>query len=524
MTQESQPQRRGRAARVAERAARKSVDQRPVRPGMVGGRYQPLTQHELERIHHTVLDLMEQVGFADAIPSMIDLVTAKGGWINDKGRLCYPRSLVEDVIANAPRRFVMPGISPEHDMEVGSSRVHMGTGGASPNVVDFETGLYRPSRLMDVYDLARLVDTLDNIHYFWRPVVARDTYTTLDLDLNTSYACMMGTTKHIGVSYVNGKNCEAALAMYDMAMGGAGKFRERPFCSISCCHVVPPLRFAQESCEALEAAARGGMCLTLLSAAQAGCNRTGSIGRHDCQAVAETLAGLVFVHLIDPQCRANLGMWPFVSDLRTGAMCAGSAELALIVAGCGQMARFYDLPSSTAAGMTDSKIPDAQAGAEKAYTLALAANGQHLIMESAGMQASLLGASYEAYVIDNDILGAVQRTVRGIEVNDETLSFEVIKNVVNGDGHFLGQAQTIERMESDYVYPLVGDRDTPANWEERGAKDIRERARDRVRKTLAEHYPAHIDPKLDEKIRSTFKILLSQRSDEGWGRWGKMKG
>ena len=111
MTQENQPQRRGRAARVAERAARKSVDQRPVRPGMVGGRYQPLTQHEMERIHHTALDLMEQVGFADAIPSMIDLVTAKGGRMKDNGRLCYPRSLVEDVIAKAQRRFVMPGIA-----------------------------------------------------------------------------------------------------------------------------------------------------------------------------------------------------------------------------------------------------------------------------------------------------------------------------------------------------------------------------------------------------------------------------
>ena len=68
-------QRRGRAARVAELAARKTQDQRPVRPGMVGGRYKPLTQSEIERIHHTVLDLMEQVGFADAIPSMVALVT-----------------------------------------------------------------------------------------------------------------------------------------------------------------------------------------------------------------------------------------------------------------------------------------------------------------------------------------------------------------------------------------------------------------------------------------------------------------
>lgn len=520
MTVDQTVTRRGRAARVAELAARKTADQRPVRPGMVGGRYQPLTQPEVERIHHTVLDLMEQVGFADAIPSMVALVTAKGGRVNERGRLCYPRALVEDIVAGAQRSFVMPGFLPEHDMEVGGSRVHTGTGGAAPTVLDFHTGYYRDSQLLDVYDLARLVDTLDNIHYFWRPVVARDTQTTLDLDLNTAYACLAGTSKHIGVSYVNGTNCRAALDLFAMASGGESKWRARPFGSISCCHVVPPLRFAVESCEALEAAARGGMCITLLSAAQAGATAPAALAGTIVQAVAETLAGLVFVNLIDPLCRANLGTWPFVSDLRTGAMTAGSPELALVVSGCAQMARFYDLPGSVAAGMTDSKLPDAQSGAEKAYTLALAANaGSTLIMESAGMHASLLGASYESYVIDNDILGAVQRTVRGIEVTDETLSFEVIKSVVHGEGHFLGEAQTIERMKTDYVYPGVGDRQTTAAWAEQGAQDVRERARTQVRQTLATHYPEHLDPALDAKIREHFNILLPRAAMRPSDRW-----
>ena len=113
--------------------------------------------------------------------------------------------------------------------------------------------------------------------------------------------------------------------------------------------------------------------------------------------------------------------------------------------------------------MTDSKVPDAQAGAERAYTLTLAAQaGSTLIMESAGMMASLMAANFESYVIDNDILGAVQRTVRGIEVNDDTLSYGTIEEVVYGEGHFLGSAQTIERMETDYFYPIIGDRQSPA--------------------------------------------------------------
>lgn len=520
MTEVASGRRGGRRARNALRAAPKPQAERPVRPGLKGGLYKPLSQSDMERIHETALRLLEEVGFAQAIPSMIERVKKAGGTLTD-GRLYFPRALVKEAIANAPRSYTMYGQSDEHNLEVGGQRVHMGTGGAAPMVIDFETGKYRPSTTADLYDIARLVDTLENIHYYWRSVVARDMPTAHDVDLNTTYACLSGTTKHIGVSYVDGASVYEAVRMMDMLLGGEGEFKKRPICSISCCHVVPPLRFAEESCDALEAAVRSGMPATLLSAAQAGATSPAALAGTIAQATAETLAGLVFCYLIDPNCKVNLGMWPFVSDLRTGAMSGGSAEQALLSAGCAQMFNFYDLPGSTASGMADSKIPDAQSGSEKAYTLALTAQaGATLIMESAGMQASLMGASFDAYVIDNDMLGSVQRTVRGIEVDDDTLSFDVIKEVVHGEGHFLGHEQTISRMESDYFYPLVGDRDSPSNWEEAGSKDVRERAKEKTREVMLSHFPSHIGEEMDKKLRENFKILLPREAMKpGNERW-----
>jgi len=494
---------------------------RPVGPGLVGGRYQPLSQHEMERIHQTALDLLEKVGFADPTPSLMEIVSSAGGWINEAGRLCFPRSLVEDVLARTKRRFVLPGQAAKHDLEIGGKRVHCGTAGAAPLILDFKSGRYRGTTLVDLYDIARLVDTLEHIHLYWRSVVARDMPTPLDLDLNTVYATMQGTSKHIGASFTNGASVRAAVEMFDIQLGGEGMFRRRPFCSIACCHVVPPMRFAREACDSMEAAVRSGMPVTVLSAPQAGATSPAALAGTIVQAVAETLAGLVFAVLIDPDCRANLGTWPFVSDLRTGAMSSGSGESALLAAGCAQMAGFYDIPGSVAAGMSDAKVPDAQSGAEKAYTAALAAQaGASLIMESAGMQASLMGTAFESYVIDNDMLAAVQRTVRGIEVSDETLSFDVIRSVVQGEGHFLGEPQTIERMESDYVYPEVGDRNSPDIWAEQGAADIRERAKNRTRQILSTHYPAFVDEATDTRIRDRFNILLPRRlMQPGSGRW-----
>ena len=494
---------------------------RPVWPGMVGGRYQPLTLPEMERIHRTVLDVMEQIGFADAIPSMIELVTAAGGWLDDDGRLHYPRALVEDVIARAPRSFVLPGQDPVHDMELGGGRVHTGTAGAAPLILDFETGRHRPTSMADVYDIARLVDTLEHIHFYWRSVVARDTPNWPAMDLNTTYACMLGTTKHICSSFVDGESVRTAVAMMDMRLGGEGEFRKRPFCSVACTFVVPPLRFARDSCDAMEAAVRAGMAVGMLSAPQAGATSPVTLAGTIVQSLAETLAGLVFAFLIDPECRVHLGTWPFISDLRTGAMSGGSGENGLLAAGCAQMARFYDLPGSVAAGMTDSKLPDAQSGSEKAYTVAMAANaGSTLITEAAGMQASLMSTAFEAYVIDDDMLAAVQRTVRGIEVTEETLAFDMIRDVVHGAGHYLGHPATLARMRGDFVYPAVGDRGSPDVWEEGGALDVRERARNRVREVLRTHYPQHVSPDVDDRIRGAFDILLPREAmHPGNGRW-----
>mgnify|MGYP001811650790 CR=1 FL=1 len=204
-------------------------------------------------------------------------------------------------------------------------------------------------------------------------------------------------------------------------------------------------------------------------------------------------------------------MWPFVSDLRTGAMSGGSGEEAIVNACAAQVINSLDLPSGVAAGMADSKLPDNQAGHEKANAITRAANaGANVVYESAGMLASLLGCSLEALVIDNDMLGAIMRTVRGVEVTPDTLSVDVIREVVDGPGHFLGHEQTLGIMQSEYTYPQVGDRLSPDDWVDAGAKAVYEAAHEYVERVLTEHHPNHLDPVIDAAIRERFPIHLER--------------
>ncbi len=518
----STPRRQGgRAARKAMRASRRPASGGAVGPGFLGGRFKPLSETDVLRVHRAALEVLDRVGLAEPIPSCVDLVTAAGGRLTEGGRLCFPPALVEDVLARSCRGFVLYGQQPGRELDLTGRRVHFGTAGAAVHVLDMESGEYRDSTLVDLYDIARLVDRLDNIHWCLRPVVARDMPSGADLDINTAYAVMSGTSKPCGLSAISPENIRAVVAMFDMAAGGEGAFARRPFCHMSSCFVVPPLRFAAEACETLEAAVRLGMPVVLLCAGQAGATSPAALAGAVVQEVAEALAGVVYVNLIAPGHPILFGAWPFVSDLRTGAMSGGSGEQALLMAACAQMADFYGLPCSVAAGMADAKVPDAQSGFEKGYTTALAGlAGGTMVHEAAGMQASLLGVAFESFVIDNDMLGAVLRTVRGIEVNDETLSVDVIAEVAAGPGHYLGHPQTLALMEREYVYPDVGDRDSLDDWKERGATDMRARARARACAILSEHYPGHIDPALDARIRERFNILLPRAAmTADSGRW-----
>jgi trimethylamine---corrinoid protein Co-methyltransferase len=501
----------GREARRAMRAAPLTDDVRPVRPGLEGGRYKPLADGDIEKVHRAALRLLAEVGFADAPPSGVEILTNAGCELTDKGRLLFPASLVEDTLAKAGRRFVLHGQDPRHDMEPWGKKVYFGTAGAAVNMVGRD-GAYRPSMIKDLYDIGRVVDSLEHIHFFQRAVVPRDLPAASDMDFNTCYAAVSATTKHVGSSWVSPRHVKASLEMLHEIAGGEKKWRERPFVSQSNCFVVPPMKFATDACLCMEEAVRGGMPVLLLSAGQAGATAPASLAGALAQEVAEVLAGLVYVNAMQPGHPAIFGLWCFVSDLRTGAMSGGSPEQALLSSMAGQMGHFYDLTGGTASGMTDSKVVDAQSGAEKALNHALVGNsGANLIYESAGMHASLLGFSLDSLVVDNDIIGATQRTLKGVRVDDETLSFETIRDVcLNGPGHFLGSDQTLKLMQTEYIYPEIGDRRSPNEWEENGRKDAWSRAAAKADEILARHYPAHISDAVDERLRAGGAVKLDR--------------
>ena len=267
----------GRIARQALRAAPIPEDEKPVRPGLSGGRYQPLTQDEVSRIHEAALEVLETIGFANALPSCVELVTQAGGSLTDDGRLLFPRSLIEDTLARCARNITLYGQDSRFDLHLSGSRTYFGTAGAAVHVVDTVKREYRESTAQDLYDAARIVDQMEHIHFFQRSMVLRDIEDPAEMDFNTCYAAVAGTSKHVGTSFVDPAHVDQAMQMLEMIAGSEQAWRERPFVSCSCCFVVPPMRFAEDACRVLEACVRHGMPVLLLAAGQAGATSPASL-------------------------------------------------------------------------------------------------------------------------------------------------------------------------------------------------------------------------------------------------------
>jgi trimethylamine--corrinoid protein Co-methyltransferase len=510
----------GAEARRKRRAA--GLSGKAVRPGLPGGQYRPLSDADIQRVYDTALDILENIGIGDPIPEILRYAIPGGCTLDDKNRLGFPRALVEDLIDKSASSYMLYAPDPANDHEVRDAEVLFCTSGEAVKILDYETQSYRPTTLVDLYDAARLTDQLEHIHTFGQPFIASEfSHDVFVHDINIAYAQLAGTAKSFALGIAVVDHLEPIIALFDEHLGSEGAFLKRPFCTFGGCPIVSPLRFGEENAQVLVRVAELGLTADVAVAPQAGATAPAALAGTLAQCLAETLACLCIVNLVRPGTAINFGMWPFISDLRTGAFSGGSGEEALISAATVQICNHFGFITSIGSGMTDSKTIDVQAGYEKALTVATAAlAGGNLVSAYPGIVGSLIGQSFEGLLIDNDMIGNIQRILRGIEVNDDTLSYDVIENAVFGAGHYLGNEQTLELMQTEYLYPEIADRLTPGAWEEMGRSSLYEKANHRVKEMMREYYPDYISPEADQRIRDKFPIRLDKADVQpGNGRW-----
>jgi trimethylamine--corrinoid protein Co-methyltransferase len=482
------------------------------RPGPQGGLYQPLSEAQIQQIHQASLQVLARTGLHVENESALALYRAGGAQI-DGNRVRLPAAMVEAALASAPERVLLAGRDAAQDLVLEGKRVYAGTGGSPTMILDPGADTVRPGTLRDLAELARLADALPHCDFVVIPLHPTDIANDEDVPVNRFYTCLTNSRKHI-MSSVQGRvgslaGLRQVIDMGTLIAGSLEALQARPFISCITSWMVSPLHLDTGVTEILIEWCRHGLPVALSSAPMAGSTSPVTLAGTLVQLNAEQLSGIVLTQLVRPGTPVLAGYIPGVADMRSGGYLGGAIEFGMMQAAAAQLAHFYRVPIYGSGGMSDSKLPDSQAGYEKMATLLLAAmGGCNYIHHAISMVTNMSAASLEQAVIDDEIVGMVMRVLRGIDVSGASLATEAIDRVGPG-GHYLMDDHTLQFMRSELFLPRLADRQNRAAWEAAGRPDIRTHAIERVQKLLNEHTPPGLPPDVERAIRDQFPIQES---------------
>jgi len=479
----------------------------------IGGLYKPLSHEQVETVHNAALTILEDVGITYT-PDQTDLIEeleSAGARIErDESRIRFDRKLIKQALSHAPDRLVLYSRNGKNDLDLHGDRVHFGTGGTTTTILDIETGQCRPSSLDDLFQIARLVERLDNIDLFIRPCtpmeLPEDAY-----DVNICYAALKGTRKHVMLGIFDDKRVVDVIDIAAMVAGGLEKLRERPILSFYTSFGLSPLQQSHKPTRILYEAVTNRIPISVSSVPMAG--MTGPITMAGTLTLthAEVMSGLVMAQLIQPGAPVMYGGLPSIADMQTGNFAGGAMEAGIMNAAIHQLAKHIHIPNASSCGLSDSKLPDSQASWESGMlVLAAAMGGTNIIRHAGGgVLDQAMTLSLEQILMNDEIIGRARRVIRGIDVDEAHIGLETIKKVGPG-GSFLDTEQTFAFMRSEYYLGNgMTHRDSRDNWIEAGSKDAAERAREMVKKILSESDETTIPDEVDRAIRQKYKIDAS---------------
>ncbi|MGD2187301.1 MAG: trimethylamine methyltransferase family protein [Desulfobacterales bacterium] len=479
--------------------------------GLAGGHYQPLARKQVENLHEAALSVLEKTGFSyeAGLDETLEMMAEFGMVVDRKeARIYFPRNKLMEQVSKAPQQVVLYSRDGKNDLYLEEDRVYLGTGGAAIKILDLETAEARHTTLKDLYDLGRLVDQLDNIHFFLRPCIPKDIPEAL-YDENVFYACLKATAKHVmaGLNDIDGFH--KMLDIASMVAGNLENLKARPFVSIIASFAISPLRFCSHSTRIMQEGARHQIPVALSCAPMAGVTSPITMSGTLVQTHAEQLAGIAICQMTNPGAPVLYGGIPGRANLWNLGYQGGSVECGMMNAAIHQLANHVKVPNYNSSGLTDAKIPDAQAGWEKAMTTMLAAmGGSNFVHHAAGMLNCMVTVAHEQFVIDDEIIGLCCKVLAGIPTDSEYLALEVIDSAARG-ADFIKSAHTMKHMKSEYFNGNgVTDIKNLDKWIKAGRRDAWTRARDIAKEILARSNPNYLPDEVDAAIRKKYDIRL----------------
>ena len=475
-----------------------------VKRGIRGGVFRPLSRSDVDSIHGASLEILEQVGLQVKSKAIIEVFKKGGADIDEKkGRVRIPERLVKDSLSKAPRKVILGGRTEANDLILEDGRAHFGLGGTpTPYTLDVDSGDFRVSTSDDVVKATVLGDALRNISFVMSLGGASDMPHEVAW-LHEVSLMLRNTEKPIVYAAAGSEGAKYLLAMAAAVAGGFDNLARRPLVTLFS-EPITPLVMPSIN-EAVIEFAKARVPVAYAPGPMPGASAPITLAGEHAVCNAECLAGVVLVQLTSPGAPVLYGIHTSVLDMRTGSVCYGAPEWGLGWLIVGQLAEYYGLPTFGSGGATDSKCPDAQAGAEAFMNAFLNAVAGINLIHNCGTIAHGSSGSLEMGVICDEIISYIQRLLMEIEVSDEALAIDLIRRI-GPAGSFMAEKHTRTHLErGEILHPKLFNRQAIPDWKAKGQLSTREEARLKVNEILQEHKPPPLPSEVIEQIDQILK-------------------
>ncbi|MHB9095780.1 MAG: trimethylamine methyltransferase family protein [Eubacteriales bacterium] len=424
-----------------------------------------LMTEDLKKIHDATTRILENTGVQVKHPEALKIISQKGIRVTGE-TVFFTGEQIMEWVDKAPGSFTLYARNPRYNMTIGGDSIEYAPGYGAPTVAEFD-GTKRPALMKDYVSFLMLSEQCD---YFKcnggvlvqpRDIGVKESgplmlYATLIY----SDKCIIGQPPGIGID-----GNELLMDMLGIVFGGKGGLAEKPRI-ISIVNTTSPLILDKTVLDTMLVHSRYGQPLMISPCPMAGTTGPVTLAGTIALANAEALAGIAIAQMIKEGTPVMYGWQTSPADMKTGAIAIGSAERALMVTYGARLAKLYGLPIRGGGADTDAKCASLQSGYESMMTLLVSVQEKiNLIIHSAGIVDGFASMSYDQFIADIEIIGMVERFVKGVEINEDTLAVDVINEVGPG-GEYLTQDHTFEFCRKEHFSPEIGFRgptEGPAN-------------------------------------------------------------
>lgn len=458
-----------------------------------------LSPQQCEKLHNASLEILERTGVRLFEPEAVKMLRKAGAFVAEGNRVRIPAGLVEKAFNTVPRRVVLCNRHGERVIFLEDHRSFYGPGSDCLHIMDHRTGARRQPMLQDVVEGITVCDALPHIDFVMSLFLPGDVNQAI-AERYQMEAMLSSTTKPIVFVTYDFEGCVDAVEMAEAVVGGPEALRQNPL--VACyINVTTGLKHNAEALQKLLYLADKGLPAIYVPVVSGGMTGPVTLAGDMAMVNAGVLTGLVLSQLKREGAPFIMPGWGGEAlDMRTmvGPYCAPDPRGMAMA-----LAHYYNLPSFGYAGASESKLVDAQAGAEAVLTLLVETLAGANLIHDLGYLESGLTFSLVQLVLCDEIVGWIEHFMAGIEINDETLALDLIDKMTP-DGQYLDSEHTFAHFRERW-YPRVFERDNYDNWLANGGKSLTERAAERVSEIIAEHKPELLPEDIRDRVNAVVR-------------------